>query len=280
MNFIDTNNKFNIHETCPSEFLYEYENIEYPSPIKVTYYSKTTNSNRPLNIILPKNYNKNKKYPVLYLLHGLFGDEDSLIDEDLGLINIVTNLIDDELIKEIIIVFPNEYAPEEGKRVMATVCKEYFDGYDNFIYDLINDIMPYMESNYAVAVGRENTAIAGFSMGGRNSLYIGYKRPDLFGYVGAFSPAPGVVPGKDYNGVHEGLFSKDEFRANTPLIVSLICCGTKDTVVGNFPRSYHQILTKNNQKHIWFEIPEADHDYKAITSGFYNFLTIAFSKLD
>lgn len=55
--------------------------------------------------------------------------------------------------------------------------------------------MPYIESHYSVKTGKDNTAIMGFSMGGRESLYISMKRPDLFGYVGAVCPAPGVSPG-------------------------------------------------------------------------------------
>lgn len=65
--------------------------------------------------------------------------------------------------------------------------------YDAFLDDLTDSLMPYIESHYSCKTGRENTAIGGFSMGGRESLYIGIMRPDLFGYIAASSPAPGVT---------------------------------------------------------------------------------------
>ena len=73
--------------------------------------------------------------------------------------------------------------------------------------------MPYMEENYSIAAGRENTAICGLSMGGRESLYIGLNMLDTFGYIAALSPGYGVF-GYTANGVtEEGLFTEDTFTA-------------------------------------------------------------------
>eukprot|EP00833_Pecoramyces_ruminatium_P011664 jgi/Orpsp1_1/1185696/evm.model.c7180000094868.1 len=276
----DYMSKLNVVTSCPSDAISKQAGVEYPTPQKVRYHSKTTNSERPMNIILPPGYNESKKYPVLYLLHGIMGNEDSMLDESMGSITIPTNLIKAGKAKEMIIVLPNEYAPEGGKEVPADFNQEYFDGYDNFINDLVDSIMPYMEDNYSIATGRENTAICGFSMGGRNSLYIGFKRSDLFGYVGAFSPAPGVTPGTDFSGYHKGLFTEDAFRPQISPYVTLISCGTNDSVVGQFPKSYHEILTRNNQEHIWFEIQGADHDGVAVSAGYYNFISAAFGALN
>ncbi|ORX42573.1 alpha/beta-hydrolase [Piromyces finnis] len=272
--------KLKVVNTCPSDAITKQGGVEYPTPKKVTYHSKTTNTDRPLNIILPSGYSESKKYPVLYLLHGIMGNEDSMLETGMGSITIPANLAKSGKSKEMIIVLPNEYAPEGGKEVEPAFNQEYFDGYDNFINDLVDSIMPYIESNYSVLTGRENTAICGFSMGGRNSLYIGFKRSDLFGYVGAFSPAPGVTPGTDFSGYHKGLFTEDSFRAQVAPIVTLISCGTSDSVVGQFPKSYHEILTRNNQEHIWFEVPGADHDGTAVSAGFYNFISAAFGALN
>ena len=52
--------------------------------------------------------------------------------------------------------------------------------------------------------------------------------------------------------------------------VFILCCGTKDSVVGSYPRSYHELLTANGSEHIWYEIEGADHDNNAIQSGLYN----------
>ncbi|SFR67763.1 endo-1,4-beta-xylanase [Anaeromicropila populeti] len=271
--------KMNLVNTCPTGADQKLAGIQYGSATKKTYYSKTTGSNRSCNVFLPANYNSSKKYPVVYFLHGIMGNEDSMLG---NAVEIPTNLAAQGKAKEMIIVLPNEYAPAPGTAVSPAFNQAYFDGYDNFINDLTDDLMPYIEQNYSVATGRENTAICGFSMGGRNALYIGYSRPDLFGYVGAFSPAPGVTPGTDYSGFHKGLFQENDFRIKDESYVpyvTLISCGTSDSVVGTFPKSYHDILTRNNQPHVWVEVPGADHDNVAIAAGYYNFVSALFGVL-
>ncbi|ORX88119.1 alpha/beta-hydrolase [Anaeromyces robustus] len=276
--------KIKITEFCPAEFVERKEGVEYPSINQLTYYSTTTESERPLIVLLPPNYTETKKYPVLYLLHGIMGTGMFMLQEGFGTVAIPGNLYAKNMAKEMIIVLPDQYAPAPGTEVEPDLNEEYFAGYNNFINDLINDIMPFLEKNYSIATGRENTALCGYSFGGRNSLYIGLKRPDLFGYIGAFSPAPGLVPGDDiFTGHHTGLFSEDEvyYHTENPPFVTMLSCGTNDTVVGTFPKSYHEILTKNNQKHIWYEITGMDHqDNESLTSALYNFLTSVFGQLE
>ncbi|ORX84250.1 alpha/beta-hydrolase [Anaeromyces robustus] len=272
--------KLQITNTCPDEYRKKQEGIEYPTPQKITYYSKVTESERKMNVILPVGYDENKKYPVVYFLHGLMSDEDGMLGDE-STIAIPTNLIKEGKAKEMIMVLPDIYAPVPGTAVEPNYDPEYYKGYDNFINELTEVIMPYMEEHYPILTGRENTAICGFSMGARTSLYIGYMKSDLIGYTGAFAPAPGITPGEDsFSGKHPGLITEDEFRAEIPPIVSLIDCGTNDSVVGQFPKSYHEILTRNGQKHIWFEVPYADHDWNAISAGLYNFLQTTFGVLN
>lgn len=273
--------KMNLADDCPKEVNERKSNVTYRSFIKKQYYSTTTKSDRPVNIILPPNYTSEKQYPVMYFLHGIFGNEDSMIEPCNGAVYMPTNLAMEHMAKEMIIVCPNIYA-QDMPNIEQGFHQDYFHGYDNFIHDLIQDLMPYMEREYSIATGRDNTAVCGFSMGGRTALYIVYSRPDLFGYVGAFSPAPGVVPSQDANAKHIGLFEEKEFRiqeAQEAPYVTLISCGTKDSVVGTFPKSYHNILTANEQPHVWIEIPDADHDDRAVRTGLYNFLCAAFGIL-
>nr|UOO00981.1 feruloyl esterase [Pecoramyces sp. F1] len=277
----DYMSKLRVVNTCPMEARFKQNGINYPTAQKITYFSRTTNKNRQMNIILPVGYNPNKRYPVLYFLHGMLQYEDSMLEENIGTIAIPTYLAKQGKAKEMIIVLPNVYAPPPGKEAPAEFNEAHFLGYNNFINEIVNDIMPYMQSHYSVATGRENTAICGFSMGGRTSIYIGFQRPDLFGYVGAFSPAPGLIPADDSNGHHNGLYTVNNFRSNSPApIVTLISCGTNDSAVHQFPKEYHEVLTRNNQRHIWFEIPGADHDARAISAGLYNFVSAAFGALN
>ncbi|KAG4093447.1 alpha/beta-hydrolase [Neocallimastix lanati (nom. inval.)] len=277
-------NKVKITEFCPPEFLERKDGVEYPAIENISYYSTTTQSERPLVVVLPPNYNEKKKYPVVYILHGIMTDGSFMLQEGFGTVTIPGNLFHKHMAKEFIMVLPNQYAPAPGTEVEPNLNEEYFAGYNNFINDLVNDIMPYMKKHYSIATGKKNTAICGYSFGGRNSLYIGLKRPDLFGYVGSFSPAPGILPGDDvFTGHHNGLFKeeKDVVFAGKPPYLTMISCGTNDTVVGTFPKSYHEALTHNNQQHIWYEMTGLDHaDDAAINSPYYNFFSSIFGQVN
>ena len=116
---------------------------------------------------------------------------------------------------------------------------------------------------------------------GRESLYIGLNRSDLFGYIGAIAPAPGLVPSKDWAMSHPGMMQESElhFKEGNPLPEFLmVCCGTQDSVVGQFPKTYHRILETNKVEHTWFEVLNADHNDLAIRSGFCYFAMNIFQK--
>ena len=156
---------------------------------------------------------------------------------------------------------------------------ETTQNYDNFLYDITDSLMPYIEKNFSVKTGRENTAITGFSMGGREALYIGIMRPDVFGYIGAACPAPGITPAQDMFMTHPGNMQESEFKikdsAYNPYVL-MIAGGTNDSVVGTFPEEYHKTLTANNQEHIWISIPGGGHDASCVTPLMYNFIKSAF----
>lgn len=266
-------------ETCPEEVLAKRDGVNYNKAEHAVYHSETTGLDRGVNVLLPNKYSTDKKYPVLYMLHGIFGDEYSFVnDANCRIPQITTNLALDGIAKEMIVVFPNMYAKTEESQAPG-FSEEQITPYNNFIHDLVNDLMPYIEANYSVLTGRENTAIVGFSMGGRETLFIGLNRPDLFGYIGAIAPAPGLTPGKDWAMTHVGQMQEEEayFKdtQNLPYTM-MVCCGTNDGTVGKFPESYHNIFTKNGVEHIWYEVPGADHDLNAIHSGVNNFVSAIF----
>lgn len=154
-----------------------------------------------------------------------------------------------------IVVFPDMYATTDPD-LKPGFSDEAVAPYDNFINELTQTLIPYIESHYSALTDRENRGILGFSMGGRETLYIGLSRPDLFGYIGAISPAPGLTPARDWAMSHPGQLSEEELHftkdAELPELL-MICCGTADGVVGKFPESYHRILETNGVEHIWYE---------------------------
>lgn len=250
-------------------------NIQQEEEIKMgtlnhlTYYSEFCGMQRNVNIMLPADYDDSKKYPVIYFLHGIFGNEYSMTS-DPELKKLIGKIYGQG--KEMIIVFPDMFARKDFNQ-QPGFDQAAVDCYDNFIHDLAGDLMPFIKKTFSVLEGRENTAICGFSMGGRESLFIGLTRPDLFGYVGAFAPAPGLVAGKDYAMNHVGQLKNEEltFEGKEKPFYLQVCCGTDDTVVGQFPKSYHNIFEANDVEHTWFEIIGAGHDGRIINPGFEKF---------
>ena len=272
----NTSSAVTIETTTPSSLLTTNRNVQYGQMKRTQYWSNTCEKYRNVIVLLPPNYDSSKQYPVMYALHGLNQDETFLIgDGNSGFRIMLGNMIQQGLAKDMIVVFPYIFA----SKTMDTCTgfdQQSFAAYDNFINELTNDLMPYIKRTYSVAEGRENTAIIGFSMGGRESLYIGYKLQNQIGYVGAIAPAPGLTPGNDFSGSHQGMISESEFKFAQDPKVLMICCGTADSVVGTFPKSYHEILTRNGESHYWWEIQGSDHGDPAITNGLYNFCKAIF----
>ena len=262
-----------IVERCPAAYSAKRENVQYGEYTHHTYYSETCGMERGYSILLPADYNTDKKYPVLYILHGIFGNEFSFSeDPGIRIKEIIGNMAAEGYIEETIVVCPNMYAttdPNQQPGFNAEACLPY----DNFINDLVNDLMPHIEKEYSVLTGRENTYLAGFSMGGRETIFITLQRPELFGYVCAVSAAPGILPATDAYMSHPGQMTEEEMcfaeDALTPEVF-ILCCGDKDSVVGTYPKSYHETLERNGATHIWYEISGADHDNHTVNSGVFN----------
>lgn len=272
-------NGITIEPNCPESAMEKRDNVTYPEVVHETYFSTTTGLDRGANVVLPPNYDASKKYPVLYLLHGIFGDEYvHLRDGERKLLELLGNHAADGTAEEMVVVLPHMYATSDPNQQPA-FNPEAVKPYDNFINDLVTDLMPFIASKYSVYTDREHQAIAGFSMGGRETLYIGFTRPDLFAYMGAIAPAPGATPAQDWAMKHEGQMQEDEMtfagKDYEPKVL-MVCCGSKDGTVGQFPLGYHNILERNGVAHTWYEIPDADHNAVAIRGGLNNFLRAIF----
>lgn len=254
----------------PENFSAVQEGVNYGTMMEITYDSKTTGTTRKANIILPPDYSEEKEYPVLYLLHGIGGNHNEWKNGQAA--NVIGNLVAAGETSEMIVVMPNVRArANDGSNPSDIYSLEHYQAFDNFINDLRDDLMPFLEANYAVATGKENTAIAGLSMGGRESLYIGFSMPETFGYIGAFCPAPGLLSYSNFGVSEEGLFTTETFTLpegsnNFVMIVA----GLSDTVVGAFPSSYHQALEDNGVEHVYYET-QGGHDFGVWRHGLYNF---------
>ena len=255
--------KVSEFETADSK--QEKAGVQYGTIKSGSYYSTTCKRNKPYNVLLPAGYNENKKYPVLYVMHGYWENQDRMIIQGNGTMytrQIIGNAIASGEAEDMIVVFPYIYSSDS-----QDACSGMDDfnnaAYDNFINDLTKDLMPHIESTYSVKTGRDNTAITGFSMGGRESLLIGMQRSDLFGYVGAICPAPGVT----------GAFKWDSGKE--PYLL-MITGGSDDNIVYDNPKNYHNNFAQNNVPHIWHYVNGGYHGDNCIHAHLYNYCRFVF----
>ncbi|WCJ58067.1 alpha/beta hydrolase-fold protein [Fontisphaera persica] len=205
----------------------------------IEYESKSVGTTRKMQVYTPPGYTKDKKYPVLYLLHGIGGDETEW--QRFAKPNILLeNLLADGKAVPMIIVMPNGRAQKDdrpGSNPMATA--PAFAAFDK---DLFNDIIPTIESRYSVQADREHRALAGLSMGGGQTFNFGLANLDKFAWIGAFSAAP--------NTKRPAELVPDPAAAKQQLKLLLITCGNKDGLI-RISQGVHQYLKEKEVPHIW-----------------------------
>jgi len=231
--------------------------------VPISYASAATGTTRKANVLLPAGYSKDKTYPVLYLMHGITGTEETLLKY--GAKEVIDTAISSGDASAMIVVFPNGCANETGLQPedVPLHSLEHYGAYDNFINDLTSSLMPYIEEHFSVATGRKNTAIAGFSMGGRISLQVTFTLPEMFGFVGGFCPAPGILEHTDFDVHEEGFFTEDTFTLPDSYkhdTYVLIMTGTNDHMVGDEPEKYHTILEKNGVINTFYKTMGGEHE--------------------
>lgn len=264
-----------VNYETPVGFDKKNDTVSYGELTQVEYYSETTGAIRKCYVYTPPEYDPDRTYPVLYLLHGIGGTHTEWLG---GAPNeILSNLIASGKVPPMIAVIPNVRAALNDNIPSEILGQANIDAFDNFINDLRDDLMPFIKENYPVSEKREETAIAGLSMGGRESLYIGVSMPDIFGYIGAFSPPPGLLPfsSLNYPGqlTAEEMTLPDEYKNNTFIF---ICNGNQDGVVNNVPFEYHRAFADNGIEHVYYTI-DGGHDFGVWKNGLYHFVMLLFT---
>lgn len=261
-----------VYYTTPDCYRDTQSGVTYGEVKTLTYLSTTTGKDRRLGVVLPPGYTAEKQYPVCYLLHGLGQDDTDWLNANAPVV--IGNMIAAGTAREMILVLPNCRARDnDSANPSDAFSLPHYQAFDNFINDLRDNVMPFIKENFSVKEGRDNTAIAGFSMGGRTALYIGLSMQDTFGYTGGFCPAPGLFA-YEMNGVKEnGLFTRETFKledkyADNTLV--MIVAGKSDDIVRNHPSTYHNALEANGTKHIWYK-KSGGHDVNVMDNALYNF---------
>ncbi|MCR5801304.1 MAG: hypothetical protein K6G57_03120 [Lachnospiraceae bacterium] len=274
-----------IEDSIPSKYTaYVLENPGRIEKITYTahdYFGDGAEITKEANVYLPGDYDESKKYNVLYLMHGIGGDENEwgMTGSTSKVKIIMDNLIYYGDIDSFIVVTPN------GRSAADHGPNSDYQSFYVFGQELRNDLIPYIESHYStyadysedgydMAATREHRAMAGLSMGGMQTINIGIGEcVDLFGYFGAFSAAPTSNTSAKTAEILEG----NEY----PICYFYNICGTEDNIAyqsassaaKNLPDVCDQFVDGEN--FMWME-RSGGHDFNIWYLGFYNFAQLAF----
>ncbi len=232
----------------------------------ITYASTTVGTNRRALVYTPPGYDQTKRYPVLYLLHGIGGDEKEWFNQGRPHV-ILDNLYAQNKLTPMIVVLPNGRAMKDDRAVGNIYDRERVQAFATFEQDLLKDLIPYIEKHYPVIADREHRAIAGLSMGGGQSLNFGLGNLDVFAWVGGFSSAPNTKQPAD-------LLPQPETAAGKIKLL-WISCGDKDGLL-NVSQRTHDYLSQHNVPHIFQVIPNGYHDFKIWKQNLYQFTPLLF----
>ncbi|MET0636883.1 MAG: alpha/beta hydrolase-fold protein [Chitinophagaceae bacterium] len=235
----------------------------------VSYRSKTVGSTRRSLVYTPPGFSKNKKYPVLYLLHGIGGDEKEWLNGGQPQV-ILDNLYAEGRLQPMIVVMPNGRAMKDDRAGGNIMAPDKVEAFATFEKDLLNDLIPYIEKNYPALTDKDHRAIAGLSMGGGQSLNFGLGNPDRFAWVGGFSSAPNTKPPEQ--------LVPDPAKTSAGLKLLWISCGDNDGLL-SFSKRTHDYLVRNNVPHIYYLEP-GGHDFKVWKNGLYMFSQFLFKPVD
>lgn len=256
----------------PEAFNSEHLGGNYGEIEKIEYYSPTTNATRNANVYLPYGYDKSKSYPVVYLLHGMSGTyEDYRV---LGARPTAQNIVYEYNRNDMILVSFTVFTDVDGKQESDYGFSDLTARYDACENDVINALIPYINSHYSTKIGREYTGIAGYSLGGREALYLCFAHPDIFGYVGAFEPVGGVVntgSGERLYGNRGYLLPELVKEGGEAPLLTLIVTGDEDPYCRVSLENYSRYMTEHSIDHIFY-YRHGGHEAGVWNNGLYNFL--------
>lgn len=274
-----------IVDMIPNSFVLPYKGdkgtVELISYMAKDYTGNGEDVEKKAYVYLPAGYDESKQYNVMYLMHGIGGNEKEWgLDKDANsrVKRVMDNLIGEGIIEPFIVVTPN------GKAFACTheAENDLFYLYGN---ELRNDLIPYIESHYStyadyneagydLSEAREHRAIGGLSMGGMQTINIGLcECLDAFNWFGAFSAAPTSYAATKVAGIID--------ESDYPVGYFYNVCGTEDNIAYGSASAAAKTITAFTDKledgvnFTWQEKP-GGHDFGIWYLGFYNFARLAF----
>ena len=244
---------------------------KYSPPKLVTYYSDIYGADKKAMVFLPVDYSEENKYPVLYLFHGLNGSYKSW--KNMWADVLLQNLYYTDSISKMIVVCVDSTNGVKEKKGLREV--EVAKTYDLTASDTVQCLMPYINNSFSVKTGRDNTAVAGYSMGGRNSIYAAFEYPEFFGYLGAFSTEYVVNYGESPNMLMPLL---DDFvlpEGIGPFKYIMLSVGKKDKDCGNVSYEIDKYMNEQGIDHAFYEF-KGGHESKVWKESLFYFVNNIF----
>src|SRR5688572_22194421 len=275
---------------APQGFDVPREGIATGRVERVEYTSSVTGGKKPAMVYTPAGYSASQKYPVLYLLHGIGGNERHWPGPGAAAA-ILDNLIADKKAVPMIVVMPHGRSSNEpetslfggrggrgapgaqgapgarGTGARGAGMGVEFEAYAAFERELLGDLIPFIQSKYSVQADREHRALAGLSMGGGQSLDFGLGNLDTFAWVGGFSSAPNTMP--------PAQLLRDAAVARQQLKLLWVSCGDQDSLF-NISEGVHNYLAEQNVPHIWHIDLGGGHTFPVWKNNLYHFSSMLF----
>ncbi len=239
-----------VHVPGGTDLPWEVADVPHGTLHRHFYRSAIVGDQRDFYVYTPPGYDaaRSAPYPVLYLLHGFSDDATGWVA--VGRANVILdNLVARGEAVPMLVVMPLGYGAPEilaggfggfGKdRALMT------RNFDRFKASLLGEVVPAVESNYRAASDRTGRAIAGLSMGGAESLYVGLNEVDRFAWVGSFS-AGGLTEAFD------DFFPRFDAEAAGRLELLFVSCGKDDHLIG-MHRKLHAWLEAKGASHVEME---------------------------
>lgn len=256
--------------------------VEYPTK---DYYGDGAELTKSAYVYLPPNYEESKQYNVLYLMHGIGGNEKEWgMTGSLSTVKkAMDNLIGYGDIEPFIVVTPNGRSSADFANTSADHNAFYVFG-----QELRNDLIPYIDANFAtygeydengydLTAARDHRAMAGLSMGGMQTINIGIGEClDMISWFGAFSAAP------TSNSAATTASKLAEYPEEYGIHYFYNICGTEDGIAYSSAKNAVSGLTEktdrlSEENFMWQEI-SGGHDFKVWYLGFYNFAQLVFDE--
>jgi enterochelin esterase family protein len=232
------------------------------------YFSKITGQWRQAYVYTPPDYDAGRtRYPVLYLQHGA-GEDVTTWSKQGRASFILDNLIAEGKAKPMLVVMDTGYATRLGA-VATTSANGGQPQIPNAFEDvLIGEIIPMIDSSFRAIADREHRAMAGLSMGGRQTLQITLTHLDQFAWIGSFSaPLGGSFDVKTaYNGV-----MSDPASFNKKVHLLWIGAGTAEERMLQGARTMHDTLDKAGVNNVYFESPGTGHEFQTWRRSLHDF---------